>query len=80
MSLPLACVCSELLTYPTGRHKETKYQCLAVSELDNLIPPGNYCRFRYRAVTVRIIARSQRTLICNQADLGKIVLEGEVQP
>lgn len=29
---------SELLTYPTGRHK-TKYRCLAVSELDNLIPP-----------------------------------------
>jgi len=35
---------SELLTYPTGRHK-TKYQCLAVGELDNLIPPGTIAAF-----------------------------------
>ena len=45
---------SELLTCPTGRHK-TKYQCLAVSELDNLIPPGNYCRFRYRGDRAKLL-------------------------
>ena len=34
-------------------HKQ--YKCLAVSELDNLIPPGNLCRFRYRGLTVRVL-------------------------
>ena len=50
----LACV-QRTPDLPDGTTQDTKNKCLAVSELDNLIPPGNLCRFRYRGLTVRVL-------------------------